>query len=127
MAFACGLQHGGSDAEGAVFEGEQVDPAHHDIAPEMGGIEFFSSEIGRDGRKVLRLDQRYLPGPAVTVIAEQAITRVKAGLRDGRQRFPPGWTQADPHDFAGPHWRGQQRGEGRRRVQQDVSSRLLMG
>jgi hypothetical protein len=118
VAIAGREQERGTEAEGAVFQGVQVDATNEDVAAEQGGIDRVAAEVAGDGGQVLELHQRDLAGSALAVIADQAAIRIEIGVCDGAKRLAPRWTKADPDDLAGAHGCGEEAGERGGRVQQ---------
>jgi 3-dehydroquinate dehydratase-2 len=122
MAFSGRQQHRRTQPKPAPLQRVHVDAPDHDIAPDQPRIERIKTEISGDIRQMLRRYQGHLPGAAVPVVPAQPVVRVHLGPRDRNQGLAPFRPQPDPHHHTRPYRRGQQAGEGRLRVQQDVVS-----
>ncbi len=122
MAIAGRLQQRRTKPKGPVLQRVQIDATDDDVAAEQGGSHLRAAEAGGNRRQMFRSDQRDLACPAVAMITDHAGIRIEIGLIDRHQVLSPRRPDPDPGDLTRTHRRGEQFGQGRRRVQQDVIS-----
>ena len=110
------------DAEAAVLERDQVDTCDDDVPAHERRVDARHAHERRDGRKVLRLDQRDLARSAAVVVAEQsAVGGEHLGhLLDGHVPCRP---HPDPFDAPGAREHREQPRKGAVGVQRATSPR----
>ena len=115
MRFATVFQHRGAQAEAPALQRQQIDTPHHHVPAQQRRVQPLHPQKIRDGRQMLRRQQRHLPRavPAGAVaVAQDAAGRDQRAFLNQAYRHVAFGAQADPFNTTAPHRRREQPGQG---------------